>query len=592
MSPPSFSITNFPVELQSYILGYFSLRDLARCSLVDKAHHVLCAPRIWRVVKITDQPMFHKFQSVFVEDALIRNAPFVRELYTLYNQVVWWIVQPAVSSVAAESPPLDTRPINCICKNLVRLHVKAVDQSLVIPLIKSNPRLRTLIWNAAGNIQDALLSYTFAYLPVLENIELETRIHSIHPRVLKQFLEALPESVRTISLHVTVSRQLTAPSMDLRESRQHLQLESIRVEGDMDGEDEYIFSQFLGSCSMRLRKVILPRHAHLRISKLFDILKRLEAVPNTLFLSRKEISEDTGDELTDFDVSQMISRSAMWTRIDIRTQRDVGALTAAAIASHCQKLETLNLSDCPRVNSSAIQTILTVAPNLRYLDINSIGNFAPPQLQASDVVGSSWDCSSLESFSANIVGVPRPDVTLQHNGQPTSGALHSGTMADSHAIQRRILAQIGMLTGLQELHLGINEFSEDETDRFGYDSVTNMTLFVDDQFQLTCLELSLASGLDQLSGLKRLEVLDVTRMAHRIGVAELEWMQENWPCLERVEGLFNEWYDILEPGVRSWLEKHKPRWGEIYTYPDEDDYFFNETGTRGGCYLYSRGRWH
>ncbi|KAF9374517.1 hypothetical protein CPC16_001236 [Podila verticillata] len=536
--------------------------------------------------------MFHKFQSVFAKDALIRNAPFVRELHTPHNQVVRWFVQPTVSSLAAQSLPLDIPPVNCICKNLVRLHVKAVNQSLVIPLIKSNPRLRTLIWDAAGDIQDALLLYTSTYLPVLEVIVLEARIHPIHPQTLKQFLEALPESVCTISLHVSISRRLTTPSMDLSENRQHPQLESIKVEGDMDDEDEYIFAEFLGSCSMRLRKVILSRHAHLRISKLFGVLERLEAVPNTLFLCRKEGPEDTRDELTDLDVSQMISRSVKWTRIDIRTQRNVGALTAAAIASHCQKLETLSLSDCPRVNSSDIQSILTVASNLLYLDINSNGNFAPPQLQASDVVSSSWACSSLEGLSANIVGVPRPDVTLQHNGQPTSGALHSGTVADSHAIQRRVLAQIGMLTGLQELHLGNNELSENETDRFGYDPATKKTLFVDDHFQLTCLELSLASGLDQLSELKGLEVLDVTRMAHRIGVAELEWMQENWPCLERVEGLFNEWYDILEPGVRSWLKKHKPRWGEIYTYPDEDDYFFDETGARGGCYLYSQGRWH
>lgn len=52
---------------------------------------------------------------------------------------------------------------------------------------------------------------------------------------------------------------------------------------------------------------------------------------------------------------------------------------------------------------------------------------------------------------------------------------------------------------------------------------------IDAYFQLNCLEMSQGSGLDLLSGLKEMRVLDVVRMAHRIGVLELGWMRKNWP---------------------------------------------------------------
>ncbi|KAG0039885.1 hypothetical protein BGZ82_006290 [Podila clonocystis] len=415
MSSPSFPITEFPVELQFFILKYFSLRDLVRCVLVNKAHHALCTPRIWRVARITHLAVFRKFQSPIVKEAFITHAPFIQELYTGFDQVIRWIVQPLVSSLTAELPPPDTRSMNFISKNLVRLHVHTVDQSLVLPLIKNNLGLRTLIWSTTGKIQDGFLSDATAYLPVLEELELVAWTHAIPAEVLKRFLEDLPETVRKISLQVNVIRQLKNSSTDLIACRSHPWLESIKIKGDMGGEDEYIFARFLGSCSMRLKRVALPRYAQLQVSSLFDILERLEAVPDT-FCWTTPIG-GTGDELTDFDCSRMIARSSKWKRIDIRGQREVGSLTAAAITSHCGELETLTLSDCPKVNGAPIQRILSAAPNLLHVD---------------------------------FVG---------------------------------------------------------------------LALFEDDQFQLTCLELSLASGLDRLAALKELQVLNVSRMAHRIGVS-------------------------------------------------------------------------
>jgi hypothetical protein len=49
--------------------------------------------------------------------------------------------------------------------------------------------------------------------------------------------------------------------------------------------------------------------------------------------------------------------------------------------------------------------------------------------------------------------------------------------------------------------------------------------------------MTLTSGLDLLSTLTELSVLDLSRMDHRVGVAELRWMQRHWPHLRTLRGV-------------------------------------------------------
>ncbi|KAG0285603.1 hypothetical protein BGZ96_010170 [Linnemannia gamsii] len=56
----------------------------------------------------------------------------------------------------------------------------------------------------------------------------------------------------------------------------------------------------------------------------------------------------------------------------------------------------------------------------------------------------------------------------------------------------------------------------------------------------TEVRFTLEEGLDRLTGLKQLEVLDVEHLHHQIGVAELQWMVANWPRLRVIRGLIFE----------------------------------------------------
>ncbi|KAF8941481.1 hypothetical protein BGZ47_007372 [Haplosporangium gracile] len=57
------------------------------------------------------------------------------------------------------------------------------------------------------------------------------------------------------------------------------------------------------------------------------------------------------------------------------------------------------------------------------------------------------------------------------------------------------------------------------------------------------LELTLASGLDRLAGLKDLETFEFDAVDHRIEEAELAWMATHWPSLRSIRRLQAEDFD-------------------------------------------------
>ena len=92
-------------------------------------------------------------------------------------------------------------------------------------------------------------------------------------------------------------------------------------------------------------------------------------------------------------------------------------------------------------------------------------------------------------------------------------------------------------------------------------------MVIDECMQTECLEFSLESGLEELAGLKELEVLDVNPLAHRIGVPEVQWMVIHWPKLGAIRGLRYSEYNhkfggrIPVIGVMEcvrWMGEHRP----------------------------------
>ncbi|KAF9345677.1 hypothetical protein BGX34_004552 [Mortierella sp. NVP85] len=138
-----------------------------------------------------------------------------------------------------------------------------------------------------------------------------------------------------------------------------------------------------------------------------------------------------------------------------------------------------------------------------------------------------WECeASLKVLKVIIKDIPRPDLYTK-----TIDESYSGQGRD---IQNQVYDRLALFTNLEILSLRVN---------FGNPAASS------------CLEMSLESGLDKLSGLKRLKVLDVSGMETEIGEPEAQWMIKQWPKLRTIQGLplwggYNEAWD--------WLQKHHP----------------------------------
>jgi hypothetical protein len=176
---------------------------------------------------------------------------------------------------------------------------------------------------------------------------------------------------------------------------------------------------------------------------------------------------------------------------------------------------------------------------------------------------------SMEYLQLVIDGVPRPDVVCWRSGEPLP--IQSTSHRHRYTAQKWIYRQLASMSGLQELILGRRDLNWSRIPFRGLDAsmdsteIEDMLSIIDFAiYQYDCLEFSLESGLDILSGLKELRVLDVKSTAHRIGVAELEWMRIHWPKLTTIVGLESrrEWAGALEDGqavkdaVEAWIKNH------------------------------------
>lgn len=193
----------------------------------------------------------------------------------------------------------------------------------------------------------------------------------------------------------------------------------------------------------------------------------------------------------------------------------------SALLKHASTLENFFARACG-IESKAIQELLCASPRLRSLEAveedPGISSIAKAELDAADAVSSPWVCEELEVFECRVSRVPRPDVTrtyfyriASHGPRPTiphhpqSPAIVPGPaqeiiQRESHALQRRILNQLGRLTHLRVLTLGPERLDYDFRDFYQLVVHGIKTLIVSTLAQHSCLELTLESGLDKLTG--------------------------------------------------------------------------------------------
>ncbi|KAF9331667.1 hypothetical protein BG006_005475 [Podila minutissima] len=139
-----------------------------------------------------------------------------------------------------------------------------------------------------------------------------------------------------------------------------------------------------------------------------------------------------------------------------------------------------------------------------------------PILDGVDMLRAPWATKSLEVFACAIkVKLPDAFVPVPSN---QNRAWRRPSDERCRALQRLVYQHLGKQKQLKHLQLGHDPLV---FDRLWY-----------------CLEMALASGLNELKEVKKMKTLGVRGMNHNIGIAELKWMNKNWPKLKRIHGIF------------------------------------------------------
>lgn len=460
------------------------------------------------------------------------------------------------------------------------------EDDILLAFLKKNPQLLHLTIRRVSQNAGAYLSTIAKYLPNLRTLRIFDVLRVSPPLVLRdaavRFLDTCSADLERLELAwETLSYDEVAIDhndgdddgdevQDSPKTKTHpaLRFLSARVNSSS------VLASFVEGCP-GLEAVIHPEFQSRRVNTLF-----LHSSPFHLALQKitsvryMELSVPAAisDDGTIASLISTINNSQDGVQQQWRTIAIEGTVyggrpdeTVKAIVNNCAHgLVHLHIPQGWQLMSRDLHSILCTATNLRVFNVVHL-----PRMSATYVISSPWGCRWLTKLSVQITNIPRPDIIIDRKGRIRSRVEREaeGTVEASRAIQRKVYRQLGALTCLEFLALGLDTVIGSREDLI--DDVDG-TIY-DPQFQLNCLEMSLASGLDLLGGLSELRYLRVVGMEHRIGVPELQWMMVHFPRLERLKGVDPEvcYLPLIfrptreykpEPGVRQWLSMQATSW--------------------------------
>ncbi|KAF9922043.1 hypothetical protein FBU30_007885 [Linnemannia zychae] len=455
---------------------------------------------------------------------------------------------------------------------------------LLLNVITRNPQLETFkLALIPDNLPEFLMKMS-SLLPRLQHLTLfsfnKRHKPSISLVLIDAFLRHISHQLQTATIgsidltnepETGYSEQVQT-WVENGKDRKHLSLKLLRFYNNIPSTQATVLVPFLQGCNSHLIKIeegiehmpywieladsesLIPvftpilqglsgrRIGIFKATPFLDIVEQIPALDDAGIASKISSFNDIEDSEDCWGSINLSNTNASW-------------LTAKAIVDCCHiGLTSLNVARCQGIKSEDIQSILSKAVHLRCLESNApsvYGHKPDPVLLAFHVIQSSWVCTWLVRLNIHIGGIPRPDIKVNEGGRPVKYGepLDQCTIAESHAIQKKIYHQISQLTLLEELYLGYTS-SRSLNGDLDYDV---------DKVQRNCLEMTLESGLYLLSGLKSMRVLSVAYMAHKIEAPELDWMQANWPDFYLILGILFRPY----PENKTWSSQYNPAWRKM-----------------------------
>lgn len=576
-----------PPEIQIMVTRNLQQQDLSRTVLLNKKWYSTCNPQLYRTVRLSTPLQLQRFLSLFMSGSINRHASHIKFLLTRHLEILpplMRLLDGNTVTTTTISAELSLVGLEILPHRALRI-LTSEEDDLLLSFLRRSPQLLHLAIRRVSENAGLYLSTIAINLPNLRTLSIFDVLGARPPFVFKEsavrFLESCSADLeRLVLAWETLSYAEVAID--------HLDYDGNGGDGDGKTHDSpatkshpalrflsarvnsiSVLSSFVEG-SPGLQAVIQPEFQSRRVNTLFQhsspLHLALQQITGVRFMELS-LPAAISDDGTISSVISTINNlpdgiQRQWRTISIEGTINGGRVSpnviVKAIVENCrQGLVHLYIPQGWQLASEDVHSILCNVMDLRVFNVVHL-----PRMSASDVISSQWECRWLTKLSVQIFDIPRPDILIGRKGRVRSSSERAaeGTIEASRAIQRKVYHQLGALTCLEFLDLGLDvengsrEELVDDIDGTIYDP----------QFQMDCLELSLASGLDLLGDLQNLRSLRIVGMEHRIGVPELQWMMAHFPRLERFIGLNPEvcYLPLFlrptreykpEPGVRQWL---------------------------------------
>ncbi|KAG0306360.1 hypothetical protein BGZ98_002525 [Dissophora globulifera] len=531
---------------------------LTSCSRVSREWNASWLPILWRTIDAGKHWRHPAFQ-----EALGRHGDLIR------------ILECSTDTI--------------LCRNLVTLvlpKTTLANQADHVRLIRQNPHLRNLSvsFHDDPSSQYSDLVAAISGLRLLRKIAFDEN-KTLEVSTLEAILRGCNSSLQELSLKDTyflkhpfnsaeefasgllaISGPATGDSLDSLsrdkdiETKEPFGILSLCMDGVACLQDLLLN---LGSRFPLLSRLSLRKTAEVYFS--WDFSARLaQRCPKIKHLDISE-TEDMDDEA----IARFISSFPGLQNLQASDTR-FGNKSLATLVNGCRDLAVLDITATSGVQGQLVQQLLEKCTQLRELncwDVSTnvvemmLGAFRTRRGAAAadgetfiaadgsiirtggaynpDLQGQ-WMCRGLESLSIRFDYDPSPLTIDEQRLYPVSRA------------RQFVYEQLSKLTGLKYLAMEAEFYTNNEEDSLeGEGDYKNER---DDSNNNIWIDFSLRSGLETLAPLKNLHTLSYSRLNHKVGMSEIQWMSKNWPNLRLVNGLDeDEDSEIIE-----WLEKNRP----------------------------------
>ncbi|KAK3811017.1 MAG: hypothetical protein J3Q66DRAFT_350790 [Benniella sp.] len=527
-------------ELDDFVCLQLARQDLAQCARVCKKWHSTVTPYLWRDlswIDSTNSGRTHAFSRIVVEDYLYRM-----------------LAHEGHTEPPAQAQPSTYLPALSKYGNWIRLlpdphslhdalHAFVTGQDkvptayeLVLHLFKrcspdvrvDSLRMSTEDLNLEpDDPKESILEFC---LPRLRHLIMSFHSSPEMVSTLMDLLDRCSTAMEALDLDIKISmdtKEDVKKDRTEEEPKVWMALKELTLHRCVDRSNTKFFWSWLMKRCSSVEQLRVDRCIGTAQSLTKGMLAHM---PN---LSDITLGYDTHSAacMTQDGISALSSGSRSgWKMVRLGARAAFGKEIIDALGQHFSSLAILDMTGYVGASGNDVVQVLRSCTNLQALVINDVQYDWSTSLDANvfmDVDSDTgsikpWACErSLKVLKLEVIGIPRPDLKRNRDDEEYPG--------QGREIQGRVYDRLARLTNLERLRLG----------RDSYDGNPQ------------CLEMSLESGLDKLSGLKRLNELSVKRMATRIGVKEVQWIAEHWPRMRAFYGLYNK-------KAATWLRENRP----------------------------------